>query len=131
MVVRPADHFVDQGRATRERGNDRARDIEGDVVARARHPDHDVVLRRRHDLAGRSDDRRIEVPGVRRSGIGRDRGPDRGPEPDDEIDAIDRRARFTHAGDERHGRRRVRFGQQVELEPGVRRRPEREDPRLR
>ena len=131
MVVRPADHLVREHGIGLQRGHDPLRQVEDHVVAGSGQPDHDVVLRRRMCVSTRPDDRLVEPLDPDRRCVGRHSRPELGTESGDEVDATDRRPRLPETRHERDGRRRIGNGTEVELEIGVRRRAEREDPRLR
>src|SRR6185503_541456 len=105
--------------------------VEDDVVRGTGQPDDDVVLRRRKDVSRRSDDRLVEARHARRCRRRRNRRPELGPEPRDEVDPADRRPRLAQRRDALDRRPRRHPGRDVELEIRVRRRADGEDPGLR
>ncbi len=126
-VVRPADHLVGEARVAGELDEDRASQVEDDVVGSAGEPDHDVVLRGRHREAVGAGQRVVKAGHCVRRRVRRDGCPQLRPEPRHEVDATDRRPRLAQAADAGDGLGRVGMGKKVELEVGVRGRAQGED----
>ena len=108
----------------------RSRHVEDDVVGAAREPEHGVVLGRRHHEAVDAGEVVVEARDAVRRVVRRDLAPELGPEPGDEVDAAHRRPRLAQRRRPPRRDRRPRRAERVELEVGVRRRAEREDPAL-
>ena len=131
MLIGPARCLLRQHRQIAQRSERGARHVEDHVVARPREPEHRVVLRRRHREAVAAEEGLVETGELLRH-LGRsDLFPELRPEARDEVDSAHRRPRLAERRDRCDEVVSGRVRCQAELEVGVRRRPEREDPTLR
>ena len=131
MHVRPARRLLDNRRQRRELGDRLARHFEHDVVSASRQPQHGIVLRRWHHESVCADDVFVEARQLCGCIVECDLAPQLGPESGHEIDAAHGRPRLTKGRDRSYELRTGPPARHIELQVGVRRRSQREDPALR